>query len=260
MTTKTRIVSIALATFVLPFAVVAANAAPAKTAPITVRMMGDSTMVAYPESAAPQQGWGQRFQEHLRDGVTVVDYAKGGSSTKSTLSGSKEWTRMQADLKAGDFVVVAFGHNDSFRLAEGDTQEKHLRKAKYVGCSVDEYKDNMRFIVKFARERGATPVFATSIPRYLRAKVVDGHVEVRPEGLMDYVNATRELGKELKVPVLDLMAEADAAFRRMSPEEVQALYMIAAKNDKTHTTDKGADFFASIAARLASEQKLPFAR
>ena len=258
MTAKTRIVSIALATLALPFAVVADEAA--KPASITVRMMGDSTMVAYPESAAPQQGWGQRFQEHLREGVTVVDYAKGGSSTKSTLSGSKEWTRMQADLKAGDYVVVAFGHNDSFRLAEGDTQEKHIKKAKYVGCSVEEYKNNMRFIVKFARERGATPVFATSIPRYLRAKVVDGHVEVRPEGLMDYVNATRELGKELKVPVLDLMAEADAAFRKMSPEAVQELYMIKAKNDKTHTTDKGANFFATIAARLASEQKLPFAR
>ena len=258
MTAKTRIVSIALATLALPFAVVADEAA--KPASITVRMMGDSTMVAYPESAAPQQGWGQRFQEHLREGVTVVDYAKGGSSTKSTLSGSKEWTRMQADLKAGDYVVVAFGHNDSFRLAEGDTQEKHIKKAKYVGCSVEEYKNNMRFIVKFARERGATPVFATSIPLYLRAKVVDGHVEVRPEGLMDYVNATRELGKELKVPVLDLMAEADAAFRKMSPEAVQELYMIKAKNDKTHTTDKGANFFATIAARLASEQKLPFAR
>ena len=258
MTAKTRIVSIALATLALPFAVVADEAA--KPASITIRMMGDSTMVSYPESAAPQQGWGQRFQEHLREGVTVVDYAKGGSSTKSTLSGSKEWTRMQADLKAGDYVVVAFGHNDSFRLAEGDTQEKHLKKAKYVSCSVEEYKNNMRFIVKFARERGATPVFATSIPRYLRAKVVDGHVEVRPEGLMDYVNATRELGKELKVPVLDLMAEADAAFRKMSPEAVQELYMIKAKNDKTHTTDKGANFFATIAARLASEQKLPFAR
>ena len=259
MTTKIWIASFALAVVAPPFAVAAADAASAMPAPITVRMMGDSTMVSYPESAAPQQGWGQRFQEHLRDGVTVVDYAKGGSSTKSTLSGSREWARMQADLKAGDYVVIAFGHNDSFRLAEGDTQEKHLKKAKYVSCDLPEYKDNMRHIVKFVRGRGATPVFATSIPRYLRAKVVDGHVEVRPEGLMDYVNATRELGKELKVPVLDLMAEADAAFRKMSPEEVQSFYMIKAKNDKTHTTGKGADFFASIAARLASEQKLPFA-
>lgn len=228
-------------------------------AAVTIRMMGDSTMVSYPESAAPQQGWGQRFQEHLREGVTVVDYAKGGSSTKSTLSGSKEWTRMQADLKAGDYVVIAFGHNDSFQLDPNDTQEKHINKAKYVSCDVPEYKDNMRFLVKFARERGATPVFATSIPRYLRAKVVDGHVEVRPGRLMEYVNATKELGAELNVPVLDIMAEADAAFRKMSPEEVQSLYMIAAKNDKTHTTDKGANFFATIAARLASEQKLPFA-
>ena len=127
MTTKIWIASFALAVVAPPFAVAAADAASAMPAPITVRMMGDSTMVSYPESAAPQQGWGQRFQEHLRDGVTVVDYAKGGSSTKSTLSGSREWARMQADLKAGDYVVIAFGHNDSFRLAEGDTQEKHLK-------------------------------------------------------------------------------------------------------------------------------------
>ena len=37
-----------------------------------IYMAGDSTMQTYRGNYAPQQGWGQRMQELLKDGVTVI--------------------------------------------------------------------------------------------------------------------------------------------------------------------------------------------
>ena len=89
-------------------------------------------------------------------------------------------------------------------------------------------------------------------------------------GIGPYVAATRELGAELGVEVLDLNAYACKAFEQMGADDAFKLYMriqpgeYAAhpqgKNDGCHTRDTGADFFARAALEMCFERKLPMAK
>ena len=51
-----------------------------------IHMAGDSTMMTYRGKDAPQQGWGQRMQELVKDGVTVKNRSKicSGRSKRAT--------------------------------------------------------------------------------------------------------------------------------------------------------------------------------
>ena len=50
----------------------------------TVHLMGDSTMAEKNlQKAGPERGWGMMFQNFLDEGVTVINYAQNGRSTKS---------------------------------------------------------------------------------------------------------------------------------------------------------------------------------
>ena len=46
--------------------------------PVTVFMIGDSTMANKPVEDNPERGWGQLFQPYFKNNVTVANYAKNG--------------------------------------------------------------------------------------------------------------------------------------------------------------------------------------
>ena len=46
--------------------------------------------------------------------LRVVDVARGGRSSRTFIT-EGHWDRMLADVHAGDFVIIQFGHNDSGR-------------------------------------------------------------------------------------------------------------------------------------------------
>ena len=77
-------------------------------------MAGDSTMMTYRGKDAPQQGWGQRMQELVKDGVTVKNRSIGGRSTKN-FKAERRWENLIREIKKGDFVIIQFGHNDGTR-------------------------------------------------------------------------------------------------------------------------------------------------
>ena len=53
----------------------------------------------------------------------------------------------------GDYVAIQFGPNDSWLTAPNGR-----------GCTVEEYKENLRNYVISIRKTGATPVILTSTP------------------------------------------------------------------------------------------------
>ena len=85
-------------------------------------------------------------------------------------------------------------------------------------------------------------------------------------GIGPYVGATRELGAELGVPVLDLNKFACEDLPKRGLEKANKLYMRIqpneyknypnGKGDGCHTRDTGAYYFATAAVKAAREQKL----
>ena len=214
-------------------------------------MMGDSTMCDYKPGSYPQEGWGQRLRTFTKDGVQVHNRAVGGISSKTFID-SGRWQKVLDDIKPGDYAIIAFGHNDA-------TKSKPQRY-----CNKEDYTKNMTLFIDGIREKGATPILATSIIHIGGvSEDGDGKVSVRADAasLGPYLAATRELAAAKDVPLLDINAAAKDAFLKMTKKEIESYYMVLGpaeswyalkgKADRCHPRDKGADFYARTAVELA---------
>lgn len=243
----------------LKYCILGVLALMAAVAQADLYLAGDSTMCNYADRQYPQQGWGQALARYMKNSDALHNWAIGGRSAKSYKAEGR-WQKIVEALKPGDFVIVAFGHNDANR-----------RKVERYSTPAD-YKTLMRGFAADVREKKATIVFATSIPHSGGiSKAADGttHVRGSAAGIGPYVQATRELGDELKVEVLDLNAHACTEFAKMGAEAAYKLYMRIApgeyanhpngKGDGCHTRDTGANFFARAAVQMCFDRKLPLA-
>ncbi len=215
-------------------------------------MAGDSTMQTYRKKEYPQEGWGQRMQALVKEGVTVHNKSIGGRSTKS-FKDQKRWEGLVSQVKKGDFVIIQFGHNDG-------AKEKAERYAP-----IDEYKENLRGFIADVRNAEGIPVLVTSIPF---GHFKDG--KVNPAKVLGgYVNAMREVAAETKCDLIDLNEYAMQQFNEMGKEKVEKLYLVLqpdeypnypkGRKDLCHISDKGAVFYAEAVAAIAKEKKLPIA-
>lgn len=149
--------------------------------------IGDSTVTFNRIGTYPQQGMSNVLPLFLKAGITAVPHGHNGRSTKS-FQDEGLWTPVRDAMKAGDFLLIQFGHNDEksdpLRHTDPDTT----------------FKDNLRLFIRSAQERGAYPVLHTPIAR--RLFDVDG--SFRPGSHGEYPRAIREVGQEMNVPVIDL--------------------------------------------------------
>src|SRR6185503_3880272 len=76
----------------------------------TIFIAGDST--AARGRGEHQQGWAVPFADYFDlTKVNVVNRARGGRSSRTFVSEGL-WDQLLADVKAGDVVLIQFGHND----------------------------------------------------------------------------------------------------------------------------------------------------
>ena len=219
-----------------------------------IHMAGDSTMMTYRGKDAPQQGWGQRMQELVKDGVTVKNRAIGGRSTKS-FKAEKRWEGLLREVKKGDFVIIQFGHNDGTK----DKPERYTDPRT-------EYKENMKGFVEDVRKAGGIPVIATSIPFGIYLE----NGSLKPAGFLDpYLKSAREVAAETKCDLVDLYAYADKELNAAGEKKGTSLYLVLnpgdypnyleGKSDRCHICFRGALFYAKAFALLAKQNKLPIA-
>ena len=224
-----------------------------------IYMAGDSTMCNYAPRQYPQQGWGQALAEFMKDPDQLHNWAIGGRSARS-FKNEGRWQKIVDAIGEDDYVIIAFGHNDSNKA----------KTERY--SSPDDYKALMAGFIEDVRSKGATPILATSIPHSGGFSEKDGKMNVRggAAGIGSYVAKTVELGKEMNVPVLDLNKYAVENLPKLGLEESFRLYMRIApgeyqncpngKGDGCHTRDTGAFFFAKAAVMLAAQQRLPICK
>lgn len=186
-----------------------------------VFVIGDSTASPYPHSGEnnrfPQTGWAQYFDKYFNhDKAVAVDIAMSGRSAKSFMT-EDNFKFFKDNISKGDYLILQFGHNDS------KIQDQN-RYASAKGSIEEEgsYKNLMSIYISIARDAGAAPIIATSISR---RKLSD-------ESLEEYVNAAKELGAELGVPVLDIYKRTNDWINEVGLEEAKSMYKIIKPHDE----------------------------
>lgn len=202
---------------------------------IVFRLMGDSTMADKDLSYEnPERGWGQRLKSHVDTNVIVANYAQNGRSTKSVQT-LGIWDNVKRDLKAGEYLFIQFGHNDS---KESDT----TRYAAPFGA----YQENIRSFVDYALSVGARPVLFTPVSR--RWFDDKGNLKVNCHG--DYPEAVSQVAKEYGLPLIDANKVTQEWLISLGDEASRKYYMWIDKGvnpkhpdgkiDNTHTNVAGA--------------------
>ena len=206
--------------------------------PITLYMIGDSTMAVKLPKAYPETGWGMPFAGFFDSTVIVDNRAKNGRSTRTFIS-ENLWQPVADNLKEGDYVFIQFGHND-------ESKEKTERYT-----SPEQYKSNLSRFVKETRSKKAIPVLLTPVSRRRFDKegnALETHAEYSP--------LVKEVAKELNVLFIDMNTKSKALYQQMGPENSRLLFLQlkpgehpnypSGKDDNTHFNELGARLIAQI--------------
>lgn len=220
--------------------------------PVKLHLVGDSTMSDKPNLAYPERGWGQLLPQFLLPQLTVVNHAANGRSTRRFLTEGR-WQLLLSELGNGDYVLIQFGHNDS----------KESDPARYAAFD----SDYQRFLTQFiadVRERGATPMLASSICR--RNFAEDGSLK---RDLADYANAAAKVAKEAKVSFFDLQQQSCDFWQQQGKDNSQPYFIQvpadlyqkfpAGTTDNTHLTLQGASKIAQFFVQDLKRQQHPLA-
>jgi rhamnogalacturonan acetylesterase len=227
------------------------GANPANPSLPTIWLIGDSTVRV---NTPAQQGWGDPFIKLFdANRVNVVNRAIGGRSSR-TFHTEGRWNDILGKIKAGDLVLMQFGHNDgiapdneqrprgTLRGTGVETQDiihPHTKQPE----TVHTYGWYMRKYVTEAREKGATPVMVTLIPRCPDPKNPDA-VKAPTTAPTTYQLWGIQVAEQEKIPVIDLNRLVMESYAGMTGAEIKAKYFCEA--DNTHTSPDGAQHNAKI--------------
>lgn len=220
---------------------------------ITVFIAGDSTAANKADNKRPETGWGEQLQKHFDEKKVRVDnQAMNGRSTRSFIAEGR-WQALVDKVKAGDYVLIQFGHNDESK-DKGD---------RYT--PPDDYRHNLERFVAEVRAKKATPVLLTPVMRRRFNK--DGTF-YDTHGV--YPDLVRRVAAEQKVALIDMHRMSGKVLVKYGAEESRKLFLQlkAGENpnypqgveDNTHFSPLGADIMAALAVDGFREQKLGLAR
>lgn len=227
---------------------------------ITMFIIGDSTSKSYHEhdmKTYPREGWGQEifhsFQgqknmirnsievkgdskatQYILPKINIESWGKSGATIKSCYE-SKRFDKMLSRVRAKDYVMIQFGHNDA-RKAWGETPKQY-----------ETYLTNM---VKRIKAKKAIPVLVTSLPQYNAKKVKLNAPKYRAKML--------RVSKMQKVQCIDLNQQCVKYFNMRGSKVTKKWYMFLKKNkyksypnglsDNTHFRKLGASVVAKMVA------------
>ncbi len=214
----------------------------------TLWVVGDSTAAAFNDTSyySPRYGWGTQLGEYIK-GITIQNLAVSGTSSKSYLE-TEQYQTLLANMKAGDYLMIGFGHNDE--RAELGRYTNPSGSVAVVGSFQNYLFDKY---IQVARDRGVTPILVTPIVRrdlgnnYTGAS---GHITStvkNEEGTFsggNYAKAIKQLGVGKSVTVLDLTARTKDVYERLGAQGIKDRHAWTSQReasiDNTHTNLYGA--------------------
>jgi lysophospholipase L1-like esterase len=217
-------------------------------------LIGDSTVRnGQGDGADHRWGWGEplaAFFDTTR--INVVNRAVSGLSSRTYLT-QGFWEQTLALIKAGDFVMIQFGHNDSAALndttrargtikgigEETEELDNLLTKRHEI---VHSYGWYLRNYFADIRAKGATPIICSLVPR---KKWQENRI-VRE----DYAAWAASAAKNAGVALIDLNAIVADKYEQLGAGQVEPLFA----DPPMHTSLEGAQLNAeSIIAGLKTQ-------
>ncbi len=214
----------------------------------TLWIIGDSTVRT---QTAGQLGWGDPLVAEFDPAmIEVRNRAIGGRSSRTFLSEGR-WDAILANLEEGDFVLMQFGHNDGGEMfsgnrprasikGNGDESESGTVEMTGQQEEVRSFGWYLRHYCRTAREKGATPIVASLIPRNRR-----GEDDRIARADRSYARWAREAAHDEGAYFIDFNAVLAGRYDELGEDAVDALF---AEGDHTHTAPDGAAFNARVMA------------
>jgi pectinesterase len=185
----------------------------AEDKPLTIALIGDSTVTQ-------NAGWGKAFASRFGDGVTVVNFAASGRSSKSWYDESRLPKALESKP---DYVFIQFGHNG--QPGKGDKRETD---------PATSYRDYLRIYINAFKEIGAKPILVSSVSR--RTFDPSGKVD---SSLTPWAEAAKEVAEETGIGFIDLHRRSIELYTRIG--QVAAMEFNPRDEDVTHFNKKGAE-------------------
>jgi rhamnogalacturonan acetylesterase len=194
-------------------------------------------------------GWGDFFSDHIDTGrLAVRNYALGGRSSRTFIT-EGHWDKVLEQLRPGDMVIMQFGHNDSGPLDDtarargtikgtGEETQDIYNPIMKKQETVHTYGWYMRKYVSDCKERGATAIICSPIPRNVW---VDGKCA---RGTQDYGKWAEETAQTTGAWFVDLNNIIADQYDRLGPDKVIGFF----PGDHTHTNEAGARLNAAAVA------------
>lgn len=196
-----------------------------------ILIAGDSTVTD--QAGTDYASWGQMLPRFLSSDVSVANHARSGETMKSFVT-SLRWDKLLSDLRAGDVVLMQFGHND--------------QKKQWPRTYVDAERSYPAWLKAFAADVQAHGAKVVLISPVSRRSFQDGKIT---NTLAGYDDAVRKVAAELNVPFIDLTAKTKTLYEALGPE-ISPLAFGNNGQDKTHHNAYGAYQIANYVAQVVT--------
>jgi lysophospholipase L1-like esterase len=177
-------------------------------------VIGDSTVCDQPTE--DYASWGQMITRFFKPDIVVANHGESGESYRSALHAGR-FDKIFNEIKAGDFLIMQFGHNDM--------------------KSVDEasYADSIRKVIGECRQRGGIPIVVSPMERLAFdefGNVLDSH--------RGFPAAAKSTAEELDVAFIDLHWMSKQLYQAIGPKNAPlAFAQGSGKPDPTHHNNYG---------------------
>jgi len=232
----------------------------------TFWIIGDSTVKV---GSPGQRGWGDEIAPFFDlSKINVVNRAIGGRSSRTFLTDGR-WDDILKDLRAGDVVIMQFGHNDASPVNEAPPITAATRARGTIKGNGEETQDvdniltkkhevvhsygwYIRHFITTAQAKGAAVIVCSPIPRKSWSK--DGKTINRAN--TSYGLWAKQAAEQDHAFFVDLNEIIARGYEKLGQPAVEPLF-----GDKgTHTSPEGAKFNArSVVAGLNGLDKNPLA-
>lgn len=239
------------------------DAGPPPTGNITVWLAGDSTM--QPCTTSCPCGWGSQFQPLFNSNVTVKNLGSGGrsiqtwlyeSNVTSTMANgecvvspktfSPHWQSVLDGIKAGDYLFVEFGINDTDTTCP-----------RHVGTAL--FQSDLQMMADAATQKGAHPILLTSTD----AIICSGSTATLDRAFGPQTRAAATASGAAFIDLTQLTADLYMQLG-FCPNDGNYTSTTSALGkffcaDHTHFESAGAAQIAAVVAKALRDQKVPLA-
>ncbi len=205
-------------------------------------VIGDSTAN---NNANGGLGWGDPFKAYFDTSkINVVNRARAGRSSRTFFTEGL-WDKVLNEIKAGDVVLIQFGHNDGGSIdqppARGSVpglgeETKVVTKTDGSQETVHTFGWYMRKYVADVKAKGATPVILSLTVRNIWK---DGKVERGSGQFSAWATTIAQYGQVEFIDLTNIIADR---YEQLGEEKIKEFF----PKDHTHTGPEAADLNASL--------------